>query len=322
MNFPYKIEFYNRDLCYKNGLNDHYAYIISVTNIPSNVSLPKGYYWNFNDHIFACICAKNAYEDLDVLVDLFSEKARMLANKYNNLSPLEDFKNNFSEINNKANLLYIKDDKKKPFNYYLRESIFERRKETNTFKISWTQCLLKYFKSKKVLDPSAGWGDRILGASLADVEIYHGVDPNTNMAPYYLEMSTFISKYNNGLFKVFIDDFLTVNTIDNDYDTIFTSPPFYNYEIYSQDKNQSINKAVSLESWLQYFFKPYLTKAWNALAKNGKFIIYISDVPNAQYTDTTIKFINTLGGVFNGCIALNNGLSHKYWPIWIWTKIF
>jgi hypothetical protein len=59
-------------------------------------------------------------------------------------------------------------------------------KLATTFMPSYAKCIYEYFGAKCVLDPCAGWGDRLVGATVSTcVKKYVGFDPNRALIPGY-----------------------------------------------------------------------------------------------------------------------------------------
>ena len=160
-----------------------------------------------------------------------------------------------------------------------------------------------------IYDPSAGWGGRILGAMGVrdDRRInYIGTDPNPEnflddgnyskyacIADFYntktYRSNTFFSETNT--YEIFQEgsEVIHMNQEFQKYkgklDFIFTSPPYFNREAYSQDENQSYKKFGSYESWRHGFLRPTLETcveylkpdrymAWNVadLLVSGKYL--------------------------------------------------
>ena len=59
------------------------------------------------------------------------------------------------------------------------------------FKATTAKYLYKKFKAKSVLDPTAGWGGRMLGAWSLGIN-YTGIDTNVEMIPAYNDMMAFL----------------------------------------------------------------------------------------------------------------------------------
>ena len=62
------------------------------------------------------------------------------------------------------------------------------------------------------------------------------------------------------------------------FDFIFTSPPFYDKEIYSDSPEDSLLSYGSLDEWIDKFLLYSTKKAWNLLEVGGHYLIYIRDV--------------------------------------------
>jgi 16S rRNA G966 N2-methylase RsmD len=237
-------------------------------------------------------------------------------------SPYDYYLNNYDLISEKARELMNK-DQNHSFRFYLREALYELIPECTTFSIEASKLFFKFMNSKIVLDPSSGWGDRILGAAASGVvKTYHGVDPNPSLRKSYDEIIRFI-KLNGveGDYQIITDDFLEVEIDEETYDTVFTSPPYFSYEIYTEDQKQSISGRVTVQDWLNGFFFPYLEKAWRGLKLKGIFAIYIADTRAGKYVEKMYDHVtNVLHGNFRGIIAVTNpSLDHGY-PIWIWRR--
>lgn len=326
--FPYKKEFLNAKELWKNTLELDLDEL-RVLNIPKiNEDRPKGWRslprnikWEFQGKFVAFVVHPDSYEKVNKLVDYFSEEPRMKAYRKDYSSPYDFYRENYENVKAKAEELASASRQGDPameFRHWLREAVYGLVPECTTFKISVTKALFKYLGSKVVLDPSAGWGDRILGAAAAGVEAYHGIDPNPALRPAYDQMVKFINRDN---YFILTEDFLQVNLEPSSYDTVFTSPPYFDYEIYSEDAKQSIKGRLVLEVWLRDFFYPYLQKAWNALASGGYFAIYINDTRSGKYVMNMYNFINkTLHGNYLGVIAVTHDHLEKAFPIWIWRK--
>ena len=319
---PYKREFINPDELWSNLVS------MDLTEFSNGggprrygwSSIPRGNRWCYRSKFTTMVVKDEAYERVDNLVGYFSDEQRLNANRKGQPSPFEFYNRNYNRLLAQAKGSFAKDPSK-PLRYWLREEIYYSKKECTTFKASVTKALFKHLKSKKVLDPSAGWGDRLLGAAGYGVEVYKGVDPNRSMRPAYDEMIGFIkAKGVTGKYSVVTDDFLTAD-VGEGYDTVFTSPPYFHYEMYSEDPEQSIIQFTTNDEWNDNFFIPYLTKAYNALIKGGYFCMYICDINGAKYVEVMCKHLNVnLKAKFLGVIAVTpEDYSHAY-PIWVWKK--
>lgn len=77
-----------------------------------------------------------------------------------------------------------------------------------------------------------------------------------------------------------------------------TSPPYFNKEIYSVDKNQSNFKYPEYKSWVESFLNSLINKSFNYLKNSGYLIINIDDikVKEKEYkiTEDLLKIVSTL----------------------------
>lgn len=163
----------------------------------------------------------------------------------------------------------------------------------------------EHVKSKETLyiyDPSAGWGGRILGAmSMRDDRRAHylGTDPNPDnyfsdgtskysmVADFYNQRTTrsntFFSDTNEYTVYQLGSEEVHKNEDFKKYegkiDLIFTSPPYFNREAYSEDENQSYKKYGSTyESWRDGFLRPTLETCAKWLAP-GRYLLWnIADI--------------------------------------------
>ena len=141
--------------------------------------------------------------------------------------------------------------------------------------------LLKYrprFMNLKILDPSAGWGDRLIAsvASLgAALNCYHGFDPNKTLTPGYNELIRFLNP--SAECSVECSPFEDAMVRPGFYDIVITSPPFFDLEEYSSDPSQSNIRYKTYGEWCDRFFTPYLKKCMMSLVEGGVLILYISN---------------------------------------------
>lgn len=163
----------------------------------------------------------------------------------------------------------------------LRNLISLRKYIAAQFRPSAAKAIYDYFKAETVLDFSMGWGDRVLGAHASKfVKKYVGFDPNTNLLPAYaMQMKYYNSIGNSTHFSVFphCAEDPTIATKD-EFDLVFTSPPYFDKEKYNQSEKQSYKKYKAFDSWMRDFlFKTIELRTMN-LKSGGHLVINISDI--------------------------------------------
>lgn len=135
----------------------------------------------------------------------------------------------------------------------------------------------KLGKSSRILDPCAGWGGRMIGASVVSNH-YDGVEPatNTNAGLRVLgaRLTELTSTFNP---RVICKPFEDVKLPRNAYDFALTSPPYYDTEIYSDEDTNSLNRYQTFETWVAGFYKPFITKTIDALKPGASFVLNIGD---------------------------------------------
>lgn len=163
----------------------------------------------------------------------------------------------------------------------------------------------EHIKKQEVIniyDPSAGWGGRILGAlSVDDRNIHYiGNDPNTENQikeigkTRYEYLAEFFNSKVPGVANPFwghrntYEIFTTGSEIialdprfqkyKGKLDFVFTSPPYFDRERYSDDDSQSFKKFSSYDSWRDGFLKPTLTTAFEYLRRDRWLIWNIADI--------------------------------------------
>ncbi|GMF43317.1 unnamed protein product [Phytophthora lilii] len=95
------------------------------------------------------------------------------------------------------------------------------------FRPAVAKYIYRRFKAKSVLDPSAGWGNRMIAAMSMDID-YIGVDSNKKLRSGYKKMyKTFKSNSN---IEIITAKSQVVDYSKLSYDLVFTSPPYFDIE--------------------------------------------------------------------------------------------
>ena len=174
-----------------------------------------------------------------------------------------------------------------------------------------------------IYDCSSGWGGRILGAMCTQRPLHYiGTDPNPDnvgiyerVAEYYnthcFQSNPFFGKARPNSYEIYQLGSEVIGDDENflkhfgKLDFVFTSPPYFNREQYSQDENQSFKKFSAYEDWRDNFLRPTLTTAYNFL-KNDRYICWnIADIKIGSNSfipleQDSIDVIESLGGEYKG----------------------
>lgn len=141
------------------------------------------------------------------------------------------------------------------------------------FKATTAKYLYKKYNATAVLDPTAGWGGRMLGAWSLGID-YTGIDTNVEMIPAYEDMMTFLEYRNNiskSNLKMIWQSCLDVDFSKINYDFVLTSPPYINLEIYEHMRLWN-----SDEVFYKQFFIPLFDKCISNIKNNGYICFNIS----------------------------------------------
>lgn len=141
------------------------------------------------------------------------------------------------------------------------------------FKSTTAKYLYSKYGAQSVLDPTAGWGGRMLGAWALDIN-YTGVDTNKSMIPAYNSMIDYLESYSI-LSKCKLDmiwnNALDVDFSEIEYDFVLTSPPYINMELY-----EYMTPYDSNEMFYKEFFIPLFHKCVEHIDIGGKVCFNIS----------------------------------------------
>jgi hypothetical protein len=151
-----------------------------------------------------------------------------------------------------------------------------------------------------IYDPSSGWGGRIAGAMTVQEDRhvnYIGTDPNTDNfieelgITRYEYLAQFINKslssgwgYEPHTYDVYklgsevIGKDKKFKKYKGKLDMVFTSPPYFNREGYSEDETQSLKKFPQYDAWREGFLKPTLTTAYTYLKPDRYLLWNIADI--------------------------------------------
>jgi hypothetical protein len=65
------------------------------------------------------------------------------------------------------------------------------------------------------------------------------------------------------------------------FDLVFSSPPFFDLEVYSEEVTDSITQYNSVNAWFNGFLMPSIKKGLEQLENGGYLVLYIAEA-NAQ----------------------------------------
>jgi len=156
---------------------------------------------------------------------------------------------------------------RRKYSYILPVDIYEAYRRNGSilcFKAPTTKHLCLKYNATSMLDFTAGWGGRLLGARSLNID-YIGIDTNINLKEGYDKM---IEKFGGTMIW---DSCLNVDFSKLNYDFVLTSPPYVNLEIY-----ENMTLFESKEKYYKMFLIPMIEKSLKYIKNNGKVCINIS----------------------------------------------
>lgn len=137
-----------------------------------------------------------------------------------------------------------------------------------------------------ILDMCSGFGGRLLGClSSKNNYKYIGCDPNTETMYNLHRLGQYIENITDRensyeLHCVGSEDFCGP---ENSIDFMFTSPPYFDLEVYSDEPTQCYNKFPVLEDWLEGYVRVTIRNTIHMLKKGNVYAINIADFNIKDY---------------------------------------
>ena len=220
----------------------------------------------------------------------------------------------------------------------LRNIISLRKYIAAQFRPSAAKYIYDYFQAETVLDFSMGWGDRILDAHTSEyVKKYVGFDPNVNLIAGYVEQIKCYQQIDTPM-KISLNPWCAEDPripLLDEFDLIFTSPPYFDKEKYDHSPNQSFIKHKGFDNWMKDFLFEAIRLRTENLKSGGHLVINICDIytrkKHYQICDGMNDFIASTGQFkYEGAIGLrmpkrpmsksSNTIGIYGEPIWVWKK--
>jgi tRNA1(Val) A37 N6-methylase TrmN6 len=256
------------------------------------------------------------------LVDYFQEECRMYCKRVNAKSDFHVF---FAE--NKRNMERMI---KKPITYQkILDSIYSSKYTLcSEFDPIWLTNMIPIFEKqsgpiKNMLDMSAGRGARMMACAALGIN-YLGIDPCECAHKNFPLMKKYVKHLGVRSAVKFIKSGFEENWEmpkffeGTKFDLMFTSPPYFDLEIYEDTPGQSIKKFNNLENWLENFLKVCMRKILDHLRPGGIMAMNI-DNPIRQtmdYVNPMLKF-EFEDAVYLGCIRISY---KQHYHTWCWQK--
>jgi 16S rRNA G966 N2-methylase RsmD len=156
-----------------------------------------------------------------------------------------------------------------PYLSELRRGIYFNYKlaKSTMYRPQMAKMVVTNLGAKRVLDPCAGWGGRMLGTIAAGAE-YVAFEPNTETYEGLLNLSKFLGIQDK--VRIIKDSALEMDKYDiGEFDLILTSPPYFDLEVYSHEDTQSIKGCDTYSIWVNNFLKPLIELSISHMKVDG-----------------------------------------------------
>jgi hypothetical protein len=227
-------------------------------------------------------------------------------------------------------------------------------KLATTFMPTYAKSIYEYFRPECVLDPCAGWGDRMLGAAVSNcVKKYVGFDPNKALIPGYKDiMRRFgheentrepidaIFEFGDKLSQVATQSHIALNPVATQSHIAFSN----DFEIYAEPFEQGVlsfppnsfdfaftsppyfdyedyaSTNPKYKDWFREFYTPLFKQTCRVLKPGAFFAIHIGDTSAGQIT----RFLETVPQItsfrYVSKIGLKGTHSNQIRDVWLFQK--
>ena len=166
------------------------------------------------------------------------------------------------------------------------------------------------FNAKRVLNFCAGWGGSTVAASALNLEAWYGIEINIDLKESYDNMISYLGTKSNTKFSIHFGDAVDFDYTKIDYDTVFSSPPYYFIEKYANNIGYKSKKDMD-----EKFYKPVFSKTFLHLKKGGHFVINVCK----EVYDNVLK---NLFGEAHICFPLKKSKRQNNYTemVYVWIK--
>ena len=246
------------------------------------------------------------------------------------LSPLELFNDDelFRNIIRKVWIYHLKHEPDKFTVNRMRMGlkVYEGSQAVSNFRPTAAGVIYKQYGGDGVVyDSSCGWGGRLIGALASNtIKHYIGVDPSSKTYQGLLQIKKDFIHLGKKV-EIYMKGSENFIPKEDSLDLVFTSPPYFDTEKYSDEPTQSYIKFPTPDLWIDGFLFNTFKNAYFGLKKGGYMAINIADTPRYNFIEEkTIEKAEFLGFSLVDTIQLSlssiSGAGEKIEPIFIFQK--
>jgi len=152
-----------------------------------------------------------------------------------------------------------------------------------------TKAIVKKYNAKQILDPSVGWGGRLIGSLANDGTHFTGIEPYTKTYKGLFDMSKFLNiSDRTTLFMLGAEDVLPTLQSES-FDLVITSPPYFDLEVYSHEETQSVKRFNNWSDWVDKFLDPVIKDCLRCLKPGGVSCWSVKNMSKYKLKDEVFK---------------------------------
>ena len=153
-------------------------------------------------------------------------------------------------------------------------------------------CMEIYSKynAKRVLNFCAGWGGSTVAACALQLSAFYGIEINTDLQEPYSKMTSYLQSKSATVVNMYFCDAVTFDYSTLQYDTVFSSPPYYFIEKYPHNHMYSSKTEMDTS-----FYIPLFTNTYKHLQVGG---VYIINICKEVYDNVLTKLLGPANEIF------------------------
>jgi SAM-dependent methyltransferase len=211
---------------------------------------------------------------------------------------------------------------------------FSKTTRVSNFRPTIAKEIIRRFSQSGdlVVDFSAGYSGRLLG-SIAAGRRYAGIDPSFDQIQGGMALVNALRRFNvtmphveffQGAAEEVLPSFASESA-----NLVFSSPPYFDTERYSDDRSQSYVRFPEYGEWRVRFLEFVLDESVRVLKPGGYLALNVCNVENYSIADDAMRYCSSLlrhESTFRLCLARKPYLkksdlgAYKYEPLFVFRK--
>jgi hypothetical protein len=181
-----------------------------------------------------------------------------------------------------------------------------------------------------VLDPCMGYGGRLMGAfCTSKIASYTGIDPCQEVLVGNIALQESLIRASGrkefpqiNMEKLPFEDYRT----DSRFDLVFTSPPYFDIEKYSDEDTQSYKRYPVYKDWKEKFLWSLISHSHLFLKTEGYMVLNVGAPIDKDAFEIGMLIFGTKPEIYHMRLSKllgrgnKNEVSHKTEPIFVWKK--